>query len=531
MKRVLIANRGEIAVRVARGCRLLGIDSVAVFSEADAGARHVREADLAVCIGPAAATESYLSIPALLEAARKTGADAVHPGYGFLSENAAFARAVQDAGMTWIGPPADVIDQLEGKSASKAIAVDAGVPVAAARRLQGDSDAELQAILDELGLPLLVKPEHGGGGKGMARVHRPEELRPAIEAARRVAAKAFASDALFVERLIENARHVEVQVLADRHGGVTHVFERECSLQRRHQKVIEEAPCAVLSDTERAAICESGRAFAARVGYEGAGTVEFLFDPVRREHMFLEMNTRLQVEHPVTEMITGVDLVVAQLRIARGERLETIAGLRDGGPSRRGVALEARIYAEDPAAGYLPQTGRLERVVWPDGPFVRVDCGYEQGDVVGHHYDPLLAKLIVWGADREQALDRLAAALDDTVLHGVRSNLGLLRALCDRPEVRAAEMHTGMLDAVYADRGPGIDADLPALLSTEPMTAAAAMPDAALLLAAAAVAGPGGPLAGARAGGSAESAEAPGLGGRDPYVTLAGFRSGAGGAA
>ena len=532
MKRVLIANRGEIAVRIARGCRQLGIESVAVFSEADRGARHVREADVGVCIGPAAPSASYLNVAALLDAAARSGADAVHPGYGFLSENSAFARAVVDAGLIWIGPPAAVIDQLEGKSESKAIAVSAGVPVAAARPVIDDSDAALATIVAELGLPLLVKPEHGGGGKGMAAVHHASELRAAIAGARRVAAAAFASDALFVERLIVDARHVEVQVLVDQHGHVAHLFERECSLQRRHQKVIEEAPCNDLSEAERAAICESGRAFAARVGYVGAGTVEFLFDPVRRAHVFLEMNTRLQVEHPVTEMITGVDLVVAQLRVARGEHLADLAGFiasADGtalpAPARRGTGFEARVYAEDPAAGYLPQSGELLRVVWPDGPFVRVDSGYDQGDTVGHHYDPLLAKIVVWGANRAEALQRLAAALDATVIHGVRTNLALLADLCRRDEVRLGVMHTGTMAAIYGDHGPGVDGELAALDADAAAMSAATQ----TTLAALAAAGLGGPVAtsavgqGSKRDGSAAT--------DDPFATLAGFRSGAGGAA
>ncbi len=518
MKRVLIANRGEISVRVSRGCQLLGIESVAVFSEADAGARHVREADLAVCIGPAPAAQSYLSIDALLDACRRSGADAVHPGYGFLSENAAFARAVEAAGLIWVGPPPDAIEALEGKSNSKAIAAAAGVPVAAAQRLTRDDPEALDTIVAELGLPLLVKPEHGGGGKGMARVRERAELRPAIEAARRVAGKAFASDALFVERLIEDARHVEVQILADRHGDVRDVFERECSLQRRHQKVIEEAPCAALTDAERAAICASARAFAASVGYVGAGTVEFLFDPVSRGHVFLEMNTRLQVEHPVTELVAGIDLVAAQLRIARGERLGDLAAFRNG-LVRRGHALEARIYAEDPAAGSLPQTGTLRRVVWPDGPFVRVDAGFEQGDTVHHHYDPLLAKLIVWGSDRQEALDRLAAALDQTTIHGVRTNLGLLRDLVDQPTVRAAEMHTGTMAALYGDVGPGIEAALSSLDTTTARDRAA--------LSAVAAAGPGGPMAAVSAAGAGAASAQGSFAPSDPFTALAGFRLGA----
>ncbi|MBI5610071.1 MAG: ATP-grasp domain-containing protein, partial [Deltaproteobacteria bacterium] len=318
MKKVLIANRGEIAVRIARGCRVLGLQSVAVFSDADRLARHVRVADEAVRVGPAESAQSYLNIPAILDAARRTGADAVHPGYGFLSENCDFADAVEAAGLTWIGPPAKVIEPIQSKTAAKAVAQAAGVPTAPAAVVDDFEPATLQKLAQNIGFPLLVKPQDGGGGKGMQRVDRAEDLLPALQTARRIASAAFKSDKLFVERYVENARHVEVQVLGDRHGTVVHAFERDCSVQRRHQKVIEESPCPVLSAAERAAICESGRAFAAQVGYQGAGTVEFLFDPVARKHYFLEMNTRLQVEHPVSEVVVGLDLVVAQLRMARG---------------------------------------------------------------------------------------------------------------------------------------------------------------------------------------------------------------------
>jgi acetyl-CoA/propionyl-CoA carboxylase biotin carboxyl carrier protein len=463
--RVLIANRGEIAVRVARACRLVGKASVAVFSEADFGARHVREADMAVCVGPAEAAQSYLNVDALLEAARKTGADAVHPGYGFLSENAAFARAVQDAGLVWIGPPADVIDSLESKTQAKAIATAAGVPTARAEVIADLDDPDgIVATAAAVGYPVLVKPEAGGGGKGMKRVDREEDLLDAVAAARRIARAAFSNETLFIERFVERARHVEVQVLADRFGVATHVGERECSLQRRHQKVIEEAPCADLSEAERAAVCESGRAFAAHVGYLGAGTVEFLFDPVRREHHFLEMNTRLQVEHPVTEMARGVDLVAAQLHIAAGGALADLPGFAATGqgaalavapPPARGHAVEVRVYAEDPARGYLPQTGTLLRVRWPDGPFVRVDTGFETGDAVSMHYDPMLAKVIAWGRTRTQALDRLAAALRTTVIHGLNTNIPFLLALLERDEVRANDVYTSWLDVTYGGKGPG----------------------------------------------------------------------------
>ncbi len=500
--RVLIANRGEIAVRIARACSVLGIESVAVFSEADAEARHVRQCDMAVPIGPAAAAESYLSIPRLLAAAQLAGADAVHPGYGFLSENMAFAREVAAAGLVWIGPPPAAIGGMESKTAAKLVAEAAGVPVAPAQRLTDMSETALLAAAERVGYPVLVKPEHGGGGKGMQRVDLPSTLIAAVATARRVAQAAFNSDALFLERYVERARHVEVQVIADAHGDVRHVFERECSLQRRHQKVVEEAPCAILTDVERAAICESGRAFAAQVGYVGAGTVEFLFDPVRRAHYFLEMNTRLQVEHPVSELVTGVDLVMAQLRIARGERLSTMPAFALG-TTLRGHAVEVRVYAEDPATGYLPQVGRFERLVWPNAPFVRVDTGYEQGDEVGMHYDPMIAKIIAWGADRSEALDRLCAALRETVIHGVVTNLPMLLEVLNRPEVRAAALDTGSLNAWYGGQGPGLgllddDVSLVGLIA----------------------AGHGGPLASAQADGAGESAG--GLGAFDPWSALSG---------
>jgi acetyl/propionyl-CoA carboxylase alpha subunit len=457
VQKVLIANRGEIAGRIARGCRVLGIQSVAVFSEADATARHVRLADEAVCVGPAESAASYLNIAAILQAARKTGADAVHPGYGFLSENTVFAQAVQDAGLTWIGPPASVIAPIQSKTAAKAVAAAAGVPTAPAAIIDDDSPAALAKIAAEVGLPLLVKPQDGGGGKGMQKVTRIEDFAAAVAAARRIAASAFSSDRLFVERYVENARHVEVQVLGDRHGTVVHCFERECSLQRRHQKVIEESPCSILTTAERTRIAESGRAFAAQVGYQGAGTVEFLFDPVSREHYFLEMNTRLQVEHPVTEVVLGLDLVVAQLRIARGERVQDILGEP---LTQRGHGIEVRVYAEDPAAGYVPQVGTLLRAEWPDVPFVRVDAGFAAGDAVPMHYDPMLAKIIAWGRTRNEAADRMVAALRETTVHGVVTNIPFLLALLQEPAFRNAEIDTGWLDRTWGNTAPGQSADV-----------------------------------------------------------------------
>ncbi len=509
MKRLLIANRGEIAVRIARACRVMRIESVAVFSEADAGARHVRVADMAVCIGPAEAARSYLNIDAIFEAVARTGADAIHPGYGFLSESDVFAAAVADRGLIWVGPPAAAIAPLHSKTDAKAIAQAAGVPTAPAVPLDDLSDAGLASALKSVGLPALVKPEHGGGGKGMQRIDKAEQLGPAVVTARRIAAAAFASDRLFLERYVERAQHVEVQVLADSHGQVMHLFERECSLQRRHQKVVEESPCASLSDAERTAVCDSGRAFAAGIGYVGAGTVEFLFDPIRREHYFLEMNTRLQVEHPVTELTAGVDLVMAQLAIADGANLADIAGLSPPLASR-GHAIEARIYAEDPASGYLPQSGTLSRVRWPDAPFVRVDSGFEEGDVVGVDYDPMLAKVIAWGADRAQALDRLRAALRETVIHGVVTNIPMLLHILDRQEVRAGQTHTSSLAEFWGEKGPGAGEQLDE-------SAGVAL----------ALVGHGGPQTGA--GGAVNGhATATGHGLHEPWTNLGPLRLGAG---
>jgi acetyl/propionyl-CoA carboxylase alpha subunit len=505
MQRVLIANRGEIAVRIARACRVLGMTPIAVYSEADACARHVRAADLAVAIGPAPAAESYLCIENLLAAARKTGADAIHPGYGFLSENKAFAQAVEDAGLIWVGPPARCIAPIQSKTAAKQVAHAAGVPTAPARIVESDDPAHLAAIADEIGLPLLVKPQDGGGGKGMQVVRHVDEFTPAVVTARRIAKAAFASDRLFAEKLVERARHVEVQVLGDRHGDVRHVFERECSLQRRHQKVVEESPCAGLSQAERSAICQSGQAFAAQVGYQGAGTVEFLFDPVARKHYFLEMNTRLQVEHPVTEAVVGLDLCAAMLRIARGDRLADVIG--EAPISQRGHAVEVRVYAEDPSQGYVPQAGDLARVIWPDAPFVRVDAGFQTGDTVPMHYDPLLAKVVAWGRTRAEAFDRLRAALGETVVHGVQTNLPMLLALCGHPNVRGDDLHTRWLDETYGEAAPGAGVEAS---------------EAALV--ALALGGPGGPLQTVTA--AATAAAGPSF--ADPWATLGGLRVGGG---
>ncbi len=465
MKKVLIANRGEIAIRVARACRVLGLRSVAVYSEADAMARHVRKADEAVCIGPPEPSKSYLDIDRVMDAVRKTGADTVHPGYGFLSENTDFARAVIDAGLTWVGPPPGVIGPLQSKTGAKAQAEAIGLATVPGAVLDDPADEAVLAAAASLGYPVIVKPEAGGGGKGMVRVDRPEDLLAAVAAARRVAKGAFKSDGLFLERHVGHARHIEVQVLGDRHGHVTHVHDRECSVQRRHQKIIEESPCTAITPAEREQICDMAYRFASHVGYEGAGTVEFLWDPQTRKACFLEMNTRIQVEHPVTEVVTGMDLVVAQLRLAAGEPLSRVWQPSEHLP--RGHAIEVRLYAEDPANGFLPQTGKLQRVIWPDAPFVRVDAGFETGDVVSMHTDPMLAKIIAWGTDRNDAIARLQGALRETVVHGVVCNLPILVDILHHPDFVSGNLHTTWVEEVYGIGGPalGESPDLEALLA------------------------------------------------------------------
>ncbi|GAA5122003.1 acetyl-CoA carboxylase biotin carboxylase subunit [Pseudonocardia adelaidensis] len=461
---VLVANRGEIAVRVLRTLRRLGIRSVAVFSDADACAPHVGMADIAVRIGPAAAAQSYLSIPAVLEAAAATGAQAIHPGYGFLSENTAFAAACADAGIVFVGPPASAIEAMGDKIAAKATVAKAGVPVVPGSDGAGLTDDELAAAVAEIGYPVLLKPSAGGGGKGMREVHRPEDLRDAITSARREARSSFGDETLLVERLVTTPRHIEIQVLADAHGNVVHLGERECSLQRRHQKIVEEAPSALLTPVQREAMGAAAVEAARTVGYTGAGTVEFIVgadDPDR--FYFMEMNTRLQVEHPVTELVTGLDLVELQLRVAAGEPLPI--GQDDVRLS--GHAVEARVYAEDPAAGFLPTGGRVLALHEPAAPGVRVDSGIAEGTVVGSDYDPMLAKVIAHGADRAEALRRLDAALRDTVLLGLDTNTGFLRALLADPDVRAGRLDTGLVGRRLAD---WTAADLP----TDVLVAAAA---------------------------------------------------------
>ncbi|MDP1877836.1 MAG: biotin carboxylase N-terminal domain-containing protein [Actinomycetota bacterium] len=431
---LLVANRGEIAIRVISAARSLGLRTVAVYSDADRAAPHVRAADEAVRIGPAAAAESYLSIDALLEAAARAGADAIHPGYGFLSERAAFARAVCDAGLVFVGPTAGVMDLMGRKDQARDAAVAAGVPVVPSARISG-AGVDAGAI----GFPLLVKAAAGGGGKGMRVVRAPEELDTALAAAGREAQSAFGDATLIVERYVEGGRHVEVQVLADQHGHVVHLFERDCSAQRRHQKVIEEAPAPFISEEVRQAITGSAVALAAGVGYQNAGTVEFLVKG--SDAFFLEMNTRLQVEHPVTEMVTGIDLVAWQLRIADGQPL----AFAQEDIRLRGHAIEARVYAEDAFHGFLPQSGRADLVRWPE--HARIDAALESGQVVGTSYDPMLGKVIVHGANREAARRALVAALDDTAILGLTTNTGFLRGLAASPAFRDGHVDTQWLDA------------------------------------------------------------------------------------
>ncbi len=452
LRRVLVANRGEIAVRVARGCRAAGVEAVAVYSDADRLARHVAVADASVNVGPAPAKDSYLSIPRLLAAAKETGCDAVHPGYGFLSENAEFARAVEAAGLVWIGPPPEAIEAMGSKISSRERMGKAGVAVVPGALIPASGTFE-EDLLSSLGLPVVVKASAGGGGKGMRIVRVSSELSEAVESCRREALAAFGDATVYVEKYLEKPRHVEVQVFGDRHGNVVAIGERECSLQRRHQKVVEECPSPAVSPELRARLCRAAVDAAKAVGYVNAGTVEFLLAP-SGEFYFLEMNTRLQVEHPVTEEAFGVDLVALQLAVAAGERLP----LLPAAPVRH--AIEARVYAEDPEAGFLPQAGRLLLVREPSGPGVRVDSGLREGGEVGVHYDPLLAKVVASGATRAEALARLRGALEETVVLGVTTNVGWLRRLLATEEVARAAIHTSLLDTLEVPPPPPAPEDV-----------------------------------------------------------------------
>jgi acetyl-CoA/propionyl-CoA carboxylase, biotin carboxylase, biotin carboxyl carrier protein len=448
---VLVANRGEIAVRVIATLRRLGIRSVAVYSDADAGARHVREADTAVRLGPAAARQSYLDIDKVLDAAVRSGAQAIHPGYGFLSERADFAAACERAGVVFLGPSARAIEVMGDKITAKNAVAAFDVPVVPGIAKPGLSDDDLVAAADEIGYPVLIKPSAGGGGKGMHLVEDPARLRDALATARREAASAFGDDTLFLERFVLRPRHIEVQVLADSHGNVVHLGERECSLQRRHQKVIEEAPSPLLDPQTRARIGAAACNTARSVDYLGAGTVEFIVSADRPdEFFFMEMNTRLQVEHPVTEAVTGLDLVEWQLRVAAGDKLTLVQDEIE----LNGHAIEARVYAEDPARGFLPTGGQVLGVLEPAGPGVRVDSSLLAGTTVGSDYDPMLSKVIAYGADRDEALLRLDRALAHTAVLGVQTNIEFLRFLLADERVRAGDLDTALLDERVVDFEP-----------------------------------------------------------------------------
>ncbi|MCC6376389.1 MAG: acetyl/propionyl/methylcrotonyl-CoA carboxylase subunit alpha [Microbacteriaceae bacterium] len=442
-KSVLVANRGEIACRVIRTLRALGIRSIAVYSDADANAKHVSEADEAVRIGPAPAIRSYLSIPAIIDAAKRTGAEAIHPGYGFLSENSEFAESCKKAGIVFIGPGVEALAMMGDKIRAKEHVSAAGVPVIRGVNSPGLTDTQLAGKAAEIGFPILIKPSAGGGGKGMEPVFKPEELGDALATARRVAKSSFGDDTLLLERLVSSPRHIEVQLMADSHGNVIHLGERECSLQRRHQKVIEEAPSVLLSEDTRARIGEAACTVARSVNYLGAGTVEFLVsDDKPDEFFFMEMNTRLQVEHPVTEMVTGLDLVEWQLRVAAGEVLT----IQQEDVKLNGHAIEARVYAEDPERGFLPSTGTVLEYSEASGEGIRIDGAIKKGAVVPPDYDPMLAKVIAWATTRDQALARLDTALAETEVLGLRTNIEYLRMLLADEAVRAGKLDTTLIE-------------------------------------------------------------------------------------
>jgi len=451
LRKILIANRGEIAVRVIRACREMGVSPVAVYSECDRTAMHVRLADEAYAVGPSAPRDSYLRIDRIVDAARKAGADAVHPGYGFLAENEHFARAVTDAGLTFIGPTAEAISLMGSKTAARAAAKRAGVPLVPGGDdpiSPGATDKDIRKLGDGLGYPLIVKAVSGGGGKGMRTVHAAGDLIGAVTAARSEAATAFGDPAVYLERQLIRPRHIEVQLLGDAHGAVVPFVERECSIQRRHQKVVEETPSLAVTPKLRDAITSAAKAVAKSVGYTNAGTIEFLLDEDGRFY-FLEMNTRLQVEHPITEAVTGLDLVRWQIRIARGEHLD-IDPARALAPY--GHAIECRIYAEDPDNNFLPSPGHILDLRAPAGPGIRDDSGVEAGNDVPIYYDPMISKLIAWAEDRPSAIDRMRRALGEFVVSGIRTTLPFFAWLLDQREFLDGAFHTAYLDEVLASR-------------------------------------------------------------------------------
>lgn len=442
---LLIANRGEIAARVIRTARAMGLRTVAVYSEADRDAMHVALADEAVLLGPARAHDSYLNVERLIDAARKTGAEAVHPGYGFLSENAEFAQACLDAGLVFVGPTAEMMTAMGSKSGSKALMEKAGVPLVPGYHGEAQDDATLSKAADKIGFPILVKASAGGGGRGMRIVRSAAELAPAIVSAKREAKAAFGDDRMLIEKYVDNPRHIEVQIIGDSHGNLLSLFERECTLQRRHQKVIEEAPSPTLNAAQRETVCAAARKAARAVNYVGAGTIEFVSDG--KDVFFIEMNTRLQVEHPVTELITGIDLVAWQLRVAFGEMLP----LKQDEIKLNGHAVEARVYAENPTRNFMPSVGRISTWRLPaEAGGLRIDAGYREGDTVSPYYDAMLAKMIAWAPTRDVAIDRLNRGLEDSDVRGIVTNIPFLSALITHPKVRANAIDTGFIERELA---------------------------------------------------------------------------------
>jgi acetyl-CoA carboxylase, biotin carboxylase subunit len=454
-KRVLIANRGEIAVRVIRACHELGLEAVAVYSEADRGALHVRSADYAVAVGPPPATESYLKIDRILDAAKRTGADAVHPGYGFFSENAGFARAVEDAGLVWIGPPPDAIERMGDKVEARKLMSAAGVPVVPGSPGTLENVEQVRAIAAQIGFPIMIKAAAGGGGKGLRLVESDKDLASIVRTVSSEAKSSFGDGRFYVEKFVGSPRHIEVQVLADRQGNTVHVYERECSIQRRHQKVVEESPSPFVTPEMRHKMGEVAVRAAQAVNYFSAGTIEFLAD-ADRNFYFLEMNTRIQVEHPVTELVTGIDLVRTQIEIAAGKPLPFVQ--KD--IAQRGAAIECRIYAEDPRHNFAPAPGRIDTLHFPEGPGVRNDAGVYAGSEVPVFYDPMISKLAVWGADRMQAMDRMRRALDEFIISGeLVTNLDFHRWIISHPRFMAGDFDTNFISHEYHPDAQSGDAE------------------------------------------------------------------------
>jgi acetyl-CoA carboxylase biotin carboxylase subunit len=473
--KILIANRGEIAVRIIRACRQLDVFAAAIYSEVDRASLHVAMADEAVCIGPAPALESYLDMDRVIGAAKELGCGAVHPGYGFLAENHRFAKRCEEEGLVFIGPPSDALELVGSKLAARAAVTAVGVPVIPGMSGHGKDAAHFKKEAEKIGYPVLVKAAAGGGGKGMRVVETEKELASAAEGAAREAKGAFGDDTIYLEKCIVRPRHVEFQIFADFHGSAVHLFERECSIQRRHQKIVEETPSPALTPRLRAEMGDAALKVVEASGYKNAGTVEFLLDP-DGNYYFLEVNARIQVEHPITEMVVGVDLVGEQIRVAAGEPLS----FKQDDLSQRGHAIECRIYAEDPASGFLPAAGPILLMEEPQGPGIRVDSGVYSGGEVSVHYDPIMAKLIAWGPDREAARRRMSEALGEYPILGIETTVGFLKDVIERPEFVAGNTHTRFIEEYMADWRPPDDGEFlatalaaAALYEMEPRTVAA----------------------------------------------------------